>query len=211
MNTQRLPPVQAIGAELNVSSGGPTTGSRHPSSSRYTQDFTLDIAEQKGRESILCSYNGGSHTLEMLAVDVEPDLRHLLLLAKPLDRHAEKRKFLCGHDERHWFVAAIPRLSMWQQSRCNGILSLLQPSLTTANRVKQRVNARHNAGYLRQGNGSFCPCRILLHLILPQLQDEPIRRGPETSPGRTSLSLRRTRVYVHHTYPNGLTEKEYMA
>ena len=25
---------------------------------------------------------------------------------------AEKNKFLCGHDERHWFVAAVPGRSV---------------------------------------------------------------------------------------------------
>ena len=31
--------------------------------------------------------------------------RHLLLLVRD---GGEKSKFLCGHDERHWFVAAVP-------------------------------------------------------------------------------------------------------
>src|SRR5437867_4258584 len=41
-------------------------------------------------------------TLETL--DVRPRDRHLVLLA----RGREVARFLCGHDERHWFVAAIP-------------------------------------------------------------------------------------------------------
>jgi hypothetical protein len=31
-------------------------------------------------------------------------MRHLLLMA----RSWTKDKFLCGHDERHWFVCAVP-------------------------------------------------------------------------------------------------------
>src|SRR5262249_16349247 len=38
-------------------------------------------------------------------VDLRPANRHLLLMA---ENAGEKHKFLCGRDERHWFVAAIP-------------------------------------------------------------------------------------------------------
>src|SRR5262245_15013826 len=38
-------------------------------------------------------------------VTVAPLQRHLLLL---VDEGESKSKFLCGHDERAWFVAAIP-------------------------------------------------------------------------------------------------------
>src|SRR5262245_6113739 len=39
-------------------------------------------------------------------VDFPPDDRHLLLLARKAN--GDKAKFLCGHDERHWFVCAVP-------------------------------------------------------------------------------------------------------
>ena len=45
-------------------------------------------------------------------LDVQPKDRHLLLMVR---QRAERRglpdtkdKFLCGHDERHWFVAGVP-------------------------------------------------------------------------------------------------------
>jgi hypothetical protein len=42
-------------------------------------------------------------------LDVQPDLRHLLLLVRGQADRRQKdlRRFLRGHDERHWFVAAI--------------------------------------------------------------------------------------------------------
>ena len=47
-----------------------------------------------------------SRTLgEVSVIDVQPELRHLLMLSEDRDG---KHKFLCGHDERHWFVAAVP-------------------------------------------------------------------------------------------------------
>jgi hypothetical protein len=42
---------------------------------------------------------------ELNVLDAQPRLRHLLLMSRDED---EKHKFLCGHDERHWFVAAVP-------------------------------------------------------------------------------------------------------
>ena len=41
-------------------------------------------------------------------VDVRPKRRHLLLMADDKVTGEGKQKFLCGHDERHWFVAAVP-------------------------------------------------------------------------------------------------------
>ncbi len=38
-------------------------------------------------------------------LDLQPADRHLLLLVRG---DGEKSKYLCGHDERHWFVAGIP-------------------------------------------------------------------------------------------------------
>src|SRR5438046_659037 len=42
---------------------------------------------------------------EIAVLDVQPADRHLLLLVR---EGKDKSKFLCGHDERHWFVAGIP-------------------------------------------------------------------------------------------------------
>jgi hypothetical protein len=43
--------------------------------------------------------------VEYEVVDVRTDMRHLLLLGR---REGKKEKYLCGHDERHWFVCAVP-------------------------------------------------------------------------------------------------------
>ena len=43
---------------------------------------------------------------ELRVVDVRPELRHLLLLG--IDNDRRKNKFLCGHEERDWFVPGVP-------------------------------------------------------------------------------------------------------
>src|SRR5437867_3422093 len=53
------------------------------------------------------------HTREVKVrvLDVRPGDRHLLLMARqPASRFEDSTvsRFLCGHDERAWFVAAIP-------------------------------------------------------------------------------------------------------
>ena len=45
--------------------------------------------------------------VELNVIDVRPKERHLLLMAKFV-HGGRKDKFLCGHDERAWFVAAVP-------------------------------------------------------------------------------------------------------
>ena len=50
--------------------------------------------------------------VDVAVVDLQPKDRHLLLMVRqPADRSGQgdtKDKFLCGHDERHWFVAGVP-------------------------------------------------------------------------------------------------------
>jgi hypothetical protein len=51
-------------------------------------------------------------------IDLRPEQRHLLLMSEN-----DKAKFLCGFDERHWFVCAVPcvttrRLEAGTGARC---------------------------------------------------------------------------------------------
>ncbi len=50
-------------------------------------------------------------------LDVQPRDRHLLLMIRRPNQRAGlpdiKDKLLCGHDERHWFVAGVP-----EKARC---------------------------------------------------------------------------------------------
>jgi len=48
---------------------------------------------------------------ELLVLNADPRKKHLLLLSRQFDEQGKlqaKQKFLCGQDEGHWFVAAIP-------------------------------------------------------------------------------------------------------
>src|SRR5918996_5234184 len=65
----------------------------------------IDVRTDARGEYFDVRFAAGERGVELEVVDVQPRDRHLLVLARV---DGEKSKFLCGHDERHWFVAAIP-------------------------------------------------------------------------------------------------------
>lgn len=143
-------------------------------------------------------------------IDVQPSKRHLLLMTRQDDG---KHKFLCGHDERHWFVAAIPERA--SVSSVSTAFDALKPpavrGLEARLGVKPRErNRRRNEAFVRQGEWFFVPVanqtRVNLRLIL---RNEPIARGR----GKPHICEELVRqggqlVYVNHQFPLGLTETQ---
>src|SRR5438094_546654 len=75
---------------------------------RLESPFVLDIQRDGRGEFFELRCRPGAE-LDAEAVDVRPGMRHLLLMVKRAgEQGLLKQKFLCGHDERAWFVAAIP-------------------------------------------------------------------------------------------------------
>ena len=64
--------------------------------------FAVDIGHDR-RGSLFDIAVDGLVT-QVSALDVQPMSRHLLLVV----RRGETHKYLCGHDERDWFAAAVP-------------------------------------------------------------------------------------------------------
>ena len=100
--------------------------------------------------------------LEFLVVDLQPQQRHLLLLLKHWGAEVERpeEKFLCGHDERHWFIAPVPE--------GQGVVNVeqafeaLKPTAALHSQHRAGVkpkdwNKRRNAGFIRQGEWFFVP------------------------------------------------------
>jgi hypothetical protein len=93
--------------------------------------------------------------VDLEVVDLARIERHLLLLARDGE---EKSKFLCGHDERHWFVAAVPE----SVSGVSGVQAkaALQPELVREAIERMRPKdafRRRNAAYVRQGEWFLRP------------------------------------------------------
>jgi hypothetical protein len=153
--------------------------------------------------------------VEVNVLEVVPRERHLLLMAREAgeDGRGVKSKYLCGHDERAWFVAAIPEAArarnvqdardalkpaeVWDAIRRFGVSG------------KDRDN-RRTAAFIRQGEWFFIPDRRLQVDPMKVLKNEPIRRGA----GKPHLCqfVFRTGgqvVYVSTKYPQGLPAPEY--
>ena len=77
----------------------------HQETKRRDVDYALDIrADRRGKYFELRVPTVGP-SLEVAVLQVQPQERHLVLLVK---KPEVKDRFLCGHDEREWFVAAVP-------------------------------------------------------------------------------------------------------
>ncbi|HSH21943.1 MAG TPA: hypothetical protein VK992_04990 [Candidatus Caenarcaniphilales bacterium] len=64
----------------------------------------IDVGLDRRGEFFELRLAGGSR-ISLDVVEADRDDRCLLLLVR---EGGEKSKFLCGFDERHWFVAAVP-------------------------------------------------------------------------------------------------------
>ncbi|MHB8969623.1 MAG: hypothetical protein ACYC3X_05600 [Pirellulaceae bacterium] len=156
-------------------------------------------------------------TADVEVLDVQSKDRHLLLMVRqPNQRPGSpdtKAKFLCGHDERHWFVAGVP-----EKAPVSSVVTAkeaLKPDLVRnreqGKRGKRQKRLRRKTDvFIRQGEWFFVPApdvQVQDKLILPH---EPIRRGR----GKPHLCeelyrLGGTTVYVCKQHPNGLNMVEY--
>jgi hypothetical protein len=170
----------------------------------------LDVKSDRNGEFFeVASPPDASAVVEVL--DVQPVDRHLLLIVR---ERGEKSKFLCGHDERHWFVAAVPESAPVGTVRT--AKEALKPAevLVEQGRLGLRAaarNRRKNAAYHRQGEWFFVPAPDLKVDESLVLRNEPISRGARSKPHRVEFCYRSggETVYVSRHRPNGLNEREY--
>ena len=80
-------------------------GARLKIDAARSPDSVVDIGRDRRGEFF--AIDRGRET-EIQVLDIRPAQRHLLLQLVDGDGPRLKHKFLCGHDERHWFVAAVP-------------------------------------------------------------------------------------------------------
>lgn len=137
-----------IGAELNIENAG--------------RAFEIDVRQEDGRETFQVRMPRGE--VELRALDVRPKMRHLVLdvfsWTLPIDG-----RFLCGHDEQHWFVASLPRGE--QTETVPRAMESLKPALVRRAQKRLGVNHRRHrrktAAYVRQGEWFFLP-RPMMHV-----------------------------------------------
>ena len=152
--------------------------------------------------------SGSISEADLTVVDCKPKDRHLLLQAVI---EGEKNKYLCGHDERDWFVAAVPGRPSGVKEAMEALKPReVQQAVRLAGVKEKDKNKRRNDAFLRQGEWFFIPANDADLGNLPVLKNEPIRRG-RGKPHMCQELVRRggTTVYVSAKHPNGLTQESY--
>jgi hypothetical protein len=177
--------IEAIGARVRFE-----TGNNRRRGSRFSARG-IDVGRDRKGEHFLLNF---AEEVPVEVIDSKPNLRHLLLLVREGE---EKQKFLLGHDERHWFVAAVPGRGV--------------RSVGTAMAALRPEEAQSGGGRVRrQGEWFFVP--------RPELDpdpnlihhNEPISRGNGSKP-HICEELYRTggiTVCVCGQRPNGVSEAE---
>src|SRR5437762_3050639 len=175
-------------------------------------DFAVDIRRDGAGEFF--ELRVPTHLREALEVSVmqaEPKQRHLLLMIRKAGDKPQLDRFLCGHDEREWFVAAVPGGA----SSVRQAMHALQPAIVRAsiarNQVPERKRfERKNDAFRRPGESFFIPQPAFVADKLYVLLNEPLRRGA----GKPHMIEELCRSggemdYVSSNRPHGLREAEY--
>jgi hypothetical protein len=177
---------------------------------RMAEGISLDVqTDRKGEFFEIARQPGAEVAVEVL--DVQPADRHLLLLVR---EGKDKSKYLCGHDERHWFVAGIPDAAPVGTVR--QAKEALKPADVRAAQARQGIkgqarNRRKNAAYVRQGEWFFIPTPGLVVDEKLVLRNEPLARGNGGKPHWAEFCCRigGQTVYVCSRHPNGVVPVEY--
>jgi len=173
-------------------------------------EYSLDVQrDRKGEHFVLTIPEEREAELKIGLLQNRPKERHLLLMVR--DQEETIDRFLCGHDEREWFVAAVPGAV----STVNDAMESLKPSPVLRAQERARLNGkerkrRKNAAFRRQGEWFFVPVDDPVVDESRLLRWEPIAR----SGGKPHMveELIRTGgelIYLCRNRPNGLREKEY--
>jgi len=180
---------------------------------RWRQErVTLDIRRDRRQESFAIRFPP-ARAWDLEVLDVRPAIRHLLLMTR--DHDGAKHRFLCGHDERHWFVAAIPEKAKGVTNVPRAMEALKPARVRWAQtrfglRKKERCR-RRNAAYVRQGEWFFLPAPDLEVDPRRVLRREPLSRGRGSKPHvvdecyRTGGQL----VFVSRLHPKGVDQETY--
>jgi hypothetical protein len=152
--------------------------------------------------------------VELDVIDLRRREQHLLLRSK---ERSGAHLYLCGHDERHWFVAGIPERAQSVRDVFTAMEALKPPEVIEAQcrqglKGKEK-HSRKNAAFVRQGEWFFIPEPSLRVEKMFVLFNEPLSRGNGSKPHNCEFLYRigGQAVYVCDEYPQGLLAPAYSA
>jgi hypothetical protein len=146
-------------------------------------------------------------------LDVRPGARHLLLQVTPED--GARSKFICGHDERAWFVAAVPEGAGNGASNVELALEALKPAEVVSQQArvalkKKDRQRRRNAAFVRQGEWFFIPAPNFVPGETDVRRNRPLRRsGGKPHMAEFAVESGGEIVFVSDDHPQGLSEPAY--
>jgi len=115
-------------------------------------------------------------TAEVRAVDVQPADRHLLLGVR-LPNNL-RTSYLAGHDERHWFAAAIPdRPASVSDAKRQLMPQVVLDAMTSERLRPDESSRRRTRAFLRHGEWFFVPMGESYAPQTPVRFDESISRA----------------------------------
>jgi hypothetical protein len=208
-----------IGARVKVTESVPVPFTRRwnsRGSNEQPPQIVIDIRRDKlGEFFEIRKAPGSSQEIDVL--NLQPQEKHLVLLSKQFDMQGEllaKQKFLCGRDEKHWFVAAIPEDE--PVSTVAGAKFALKPEEVRTREQALGISRkesfqRRNAAYVRQGEWFFVPEPQVSPDAMFILRNEPLSRGNGSKPHIVEWCYRSggETVYVSGKYPSGISAREY--
>ena len=170
----------------------------------------LDVrTDKEGEYFLVCK----SADAKVEVLNVQADDRHLLLLSRTGEgRQQTKARFLLGHDERHWFIAAIPEST--PVSTVIAAREALKPEQIVQKEQGIRMKGRQrrvNKARIRQGEWFFVARKDFKVDAQRILRNEPLRRGRGGKPHMCQELYREggETVYVNSGNPNGLTQAQF--
>ena len=196
-----------MGARVQVGPLRPRFGRRGAFESK---PLAIDVLHDRHGEYFNVRFDEKLVSLEV--IDVQPKDRHLLLMARFADR-PRKDKFLCGHDERHWFVAAVPDARGASNVRTS--MEALKPVEVRDAQARKRLKfkdrkRRKTAAYIRQGEWFFVPAPDIKPPPELVLRNEPLQRGGGKAHWVDQLYRKGGEtVYVCRRHRNGLKPDKY--
>ena len=180
---------------------------------RRSTDYAVDIQKDRhGQFFELRVPEAMRDSLDVNVLQTDKRDRHLLLFVRPTDGKAAR--FLCGHDEREWFVAAVPggasSVVQAKEALKPRAIRLRQTELKVPTRLRNR---RKNEAFRRQGEWFFVPASAWNRDPINEkfvLYNEPLRRGA----GKAHIVEQLFRVagelvYVCPKHPNGVSAAWY--
>ena len=181
------------------------------SAERGATDASYSIDVRNGMFRIQCG-----KAIDIKVVGLEVKDKHLLLQVtepKVTNGSTAKHKFLLGHDERDWFVAAIPETFTWVKDVTDAkeALKPMEVLWMEKNLPGKMKNKRKNKARVRQGEWFFVPAPNLNAVQLLIFKNEPLSRGAGSKPHMVDEVFRTggEKVYVSGKFPRGISEEGY--